>query len=247
MAHAILVPDHQFDISPVDELNFFLGETRVPMELCIRVRDHFHATREITKRRTYNELFERMSPGLRGEIVLQLSKRTLDAVPYFRAAGVAEPKFLIFVAQKLTHEAFAPRERMLYAAQLNVVAFGVAGRGGEMLSAGQYWGEVRCPRRLGGCDCRTGSLHALAVSDNFPSPISSPIIDSGHDRDESFAARHALCHRSHLYRAIYPCAREPGGDASSLSQSKGGSAPNRSNDSVASLDHAHCWIHKKER
>ena len=61
----------------MDELNFFLREERVPQPLCVRARDHLRATRQMAKRSSYAALLDLMSPGLTGEVVLQLSKRLL--------------------------------------------------------------------------------------------------------------------------------------------------------------------------
>ena len=84
-----------------------------------------------------------MSPGLRGEVVKQLSQRTLEAVWYMRELSHASPDFLVHVAQRLGHVAYAPREKIFYTVQLNIVAFGVGGRGGEMLSPGQVRGTIQ--------------------------------------------------------------------------------------------------------
>lgn len=125
----------------MDSLNNFIKDTQVPNGLSVRVRDYFRQAREMSKRRSYSDLYANMSPGLRGEIVRQLSRRTLEAVWYFRDLAEINPDFLVHLARLLEPSAIAMRETIFYVQQLAVITLGVAGRGGEMLCAGQYWGE----------------------------------------------------------------------------------------------------------
>ena len=138
---ATLDPHSKLFKQRMDALNNFIHDTGVPDELSIRVRDYFRQSSELAKRRSYSELYESMSPGLRGEIIRQLSRRTLEAVWYFRDVADREPLFMVHLARKLEPSAIAARETIYYSQQLSVVTLGVAGRGGEMLCAGQYWGE----------------------------------------------------------------------------------------------------------
>ena len=55
---------------------------------------------------SYADLLDRLSPTLRGEVVLQMSKKTLETVWYLRSC---EPAFLVELAVLMQREGAPPR------------------------------------------------------------------------------------------------------------------------------------------
>ena len=79
----------------MDELNYFMTDMNIDQTLRVRAREYYRQTRDLRKKLSYTDLIDRLSPTLRGEIVLQMSKKTLETVWYLRAC---EPYFLVELA-----------------------------------------------------------------------------------------------------------------------------------------------------
>lgn len=125
----------------MDHLNHFLSDMRVPMELKQRTREHFRFTRDLVRKQSYNDLYERFSPKLRGEVLSHISLRTLKSVPYFASC---ERGLLNALSQRLAHHGFAQGEIINHNDQgctLSIVTRGTAVRGGKPITLYQYWGE----------------------------------------------------------------------------------------------------------
>jgi hypothetical protein len=120
----------------MDSLNSFLSETHVPEELGIQARTYLRATRDLRKKLGHDELISRLSPGLRGEIMLFLSKATFSHVWYFASL---EADCLVQLAARLHRHGFPPRER-IESIRLNILKRGIAARGGELIYSGMCWG-----------------------------------------------------------------------------------------------------------
>lgn len=121
----------------MDSLNSFLAEARVPPEICFQARTYLRSTRELRKKLSYDELISTLSPGLRGEIMLYLSKSTFSHVWYLSSI---EGECLVQLAARLTRHGFPPRERMA-SVELNILMRGIAARGGDLLYSGMCWGS----------------------------------------------------------------------------------------------------------
>jgi len=104
--------------------------------------EYFRQTRDLRKKLSYADLIERLSPTLRGEVVLQMSKKTLETVWYLKAcATIAQGnEFLVELAMKMVREGYAPRER-IPSEKLCIVMRGVAAKAGNILTYGDHWGE----------------------------------------------------------------------------------------------------------
>jgi hypothetical protein len=127
--------------SRMDHLNHFLSDMRVPLELKQRTREHFRFTRDLVRKQSYNDLYERFSPRLRGEVLCHISLRTLQAVPYFVGC---ERGLLNSLSQRLSHHGYAQGEIVNHNDQgctLSIVTRGTAVRGGKPITLYQYWGE----------------------------------------------------------------------------------------------------------
>lgn len=127
--------------SRMDHLNHFLRDMRVPMALKQRTRDYFRFTRDLVRKQSYNDLYERFSPKLRGDVLCHISLRTLSAVPYFVGC---ERGLLNALASRLSHRGYAQGEPIDHNDQgqtLSIVTRGTAVRGGKPITLYQYWGE----------------------------------------------------------------------------------------------------------
>ena len=121
----------------MDRLNAFLAEAAVPQEIGVQARTYLRATQELRKKLSYDELISHLSPGLRGEIMLYLSKSTFSHVWYLASV---EGECLVQLAARLARHGFPPRERMA-STQLNILMRGIAARGGDLLYGGMCWGS----------------------------------------------------------------------------------------------------------
>ena len=125
----------------MDHLNHFLTDMRVPIELKTKTRDHFRFTRDLVRKQSYADLYERFSPRLRGEVLCHISLKTLQSVPYFQGC---ERELLNLLSQRLSHHGYAQGEIIYHNDQgqtLSIVTRGTAVRGGKPITLYQYWGE----------------------------------------------------------------------------------------------------------
>ena len=121
----------------MDELNYFMFDMNISQTMRVRAREYFRNTRDLRKKLSYVDLVHRLSPTLRGEVVLQMSKKTLETVWYLRSC---EPAFLVELAVLMQREGYAPREK-IPSLKLCIVMRGVAAKGGNILTVGDHWGE----------------------------------------------------------------------------------------------------------
>ena len=122
----------------MDDLNTFFSENSINETLCTRVREFMINSRERYKRRAQEALLERLSDGLRGEVLGVMESRIFASIGYLNGY---EKGFLPTLMSKLTHEGFAPRDKVNVTNALCIVKAGIAGRDGSMLNKGQTWGE----------------------------------------------------------------------------------------------------------
>ena len=121
----------------MDELNYFMTDMNIDQSLRVRAREYFRQTRDLRKKLSYGDLILRLSPTLKGEVVLQMSKKTLETVWYLRAC---ESSFLVELALVMVREGYAPREK-IPSEKLNIIMRGVAAKAGNILTYGDHWGE----------------------------------------------------------------------------------------------------------
>jgi len=128
----------------MDQLNYFLEDMSMPIDVRHRSREYLRNARELGKKLTYNELVDRLSPEIRQDIVLRMSKTTLQCVWYFSEFSDGP---LVELAMRLQREGYAPRERIKQD-KLTILMRGVAAKAGIILTfqGGQagshpFWGE----------------------------------------------------------------------------------------------------------
>ncbi len=121
----------------MDALNYFLSDMNMPVDLCIRAREYLRNTRDLAKRSSYNELIERLSPALRADVVLHMSRQLLETVWYL---ADLEKGALVEISLKIERGGYAPREKVP-ALKLNILMRGVAAKAGNILTYGAHWGD----------------------------------------------------------------------------------------------------------
>ena len=109
----------------------FLEDMSMPRTLRHRSREYLRNARELGKKVSYNELVDRLSPEVRKDLVLKMSKTTLQCVWYLNALADAA---LVELAMRLVREGYAPRER-LSPDKLTILMRGVAAKAGIMCAA----------------------------------------------------------------------------------------------------------------
>ena len=78
----------------MDQLNYFLEDMQMPIELRHRSREFLRNARDLGKKHSYNEVVERLSPEVKKDCVLTMSLKTLqvsDALSLCRLPGTSQP------------------------------------------------------------------------------------------------------------------------------------------------------------
>ena len=121
----------------MDNLNYFLEDMMMPFELRIQAREYLRNTKDLAKRRSYNELTELLSPELKQVVVKKMSAKMLQSVWYFTGL---EDACVVELALTVGRAGYAPREK-IPAGQLNILLRGVAAKSGNILTPITTWGE----------------------------------------------------------------------------------------------------------
>jgi len=116
----------------MDQLNYFLEDMQMPIELRHRSREFLRNARDLGKKHSYNEVVERLSPEVKKDCVLTMSLKTLQCVWYFNNNDL-EDGALVELSMRLERYGFAPRER-LSTDRLNILMRGVAARAGKIMT-----------------------------------------------------------------------------------------------------------------
>jgi len=128
----------------MDQLNYFLEDMNMEIELRHKAREYLRNAKDLGKKTAYNEVVEKLSPEVKSECVLHMSANTLKCVDYFK--GLNNKMALVELAMRLKRFGFASREK-LSTARLNILMRGVAARAGKiMTNQGDvenmpHWGE----------------------------------------------------------------------------------------------------------
>jgi potassium voltage-gated channel Eag-related subfamily H protein 7 len=160
----------------MDDLNVFMHNRHLPIEMQRRLREYFHQTKHLQMARSQSHLYGMMSPSLQGEVAWAANKKWLERIPFLKNCG---PDFKIELAMALDAKLFAPGEQAPRG-NLYVINRGLALYGARLLTAGKIWGddvilmnpELRSPfhaRAMNYLETYTISHEALfAVVSDFP-------------------------------------------------------------------------------
>jgi len=95
-------------------------------------------SRELQKKASYQELFDGLSPALKGDVNFCLSSTLLGSVWYLRSA---DREVQLALAERFEHAAIAVKEKVPSTGRLYIITKGVAARAGNILTMGMSWGE----------------------------------------------------------------------------------------------------------
>ena len=121
----------------MDDLNSFIRQRRLPRELQWRLREYFHKTRHLIHSAHSNQLLQKMSPSLQGEVLWIVNHVWLRRIRFLRGC---EPEFIARTLLSLRPLVFAPGD-VAFGNSLYVLHRGFAIYGGRVLGSGGVWGE----------------------------------------------------------------------------------------------------------
>ena len=121
----------------MDDLNVFMAQKHLPVEMRRRLREYFHQTKHLQMANSQRHLFHMMSPSLQGEVAWTANKEWLARIPFMTHCG---EDFKVEVAMALTPKVFAPGE-VAPKGYLYVINRGLALYGARVLTAGKIWGD----------------------------------------------------------------------------------------------------------
>jgi len=125
----------------MDDLNAIAAEFQLPHDLKKQLRAFFLHTRDRSKRHTWHELVERMSPSLKTEVCFQINRAWLRRVPYLCKV----PRiFISQIAVRMKSEHYSQEETFGHTFTLYIVNRGLCTRGAaqlQVLQPGAVWGE----------------------------------------------------------------------------------------------------------
>mmetsp|Transcript_27390 Transcript_27390/g.89649 ORF Transcript_27390/g.89649 Transcript_27390/m.89649 type:complete len:686 (+) Transcript_27390:150-2207(+) len=126
----------------LDNLNNFMKETNLPVDLRLRLRAYFRYRRRNTSVEDWHMLLNLMSPALRGEVAMQQCGTWIGNVPFFRGAP---QDFVTEIALTLGSETFPQSEEIIkqgeLATKMYIVERGVVGGKGRVFTSGKVFGE----------------------------------------------------------------------------------------------------------
>jgi len=148
----------------MDNLNAFMIDTKLPLDLRSKLRAYFRYRRRSAEANTYGGLLMLMSPELRGEVAISQCGSWLQQVPFFDGA----PKeFVTEIAQILQSETFPQGEEIIKEGEIGVKMYivqrGVVAGKGKVYCMGKVFGEDI----LGGEIASTYTVRALTYSDCY--------------------------------------------------------------------------------
>ena len=88
----------------MDDLNVFMTNKKLPVDMCRRLREYFHQTKHLQMSNAQNHLYRMMSPSLQGEVAWAANRRWLERIPFLTSCGA---DFKIELAMQLTARIFA--------------------------------------------------------------------------------------------------------------------------------------------
>jgi len=97
----------------IDDLNVYMEEQSFPNSLRIRLREYFHYTAKQSRSEHYRQLFDEMSPQMRGDVYRRVNAVWVSRIPFLYCASPFERQaFITALAMKLMHQVYPPRERI---------------------------------------------------------------------------------------------------------------------------------------
>ena len=181
----------------VEDLNRYIEDARIPAEHAQRLREYMQKTAHVSAARSRQVVLSRLSPSLRGELVLEANAPWLNNVPLFAQSATTSTgrDFLTALCSQLEASVYAPKE-WLPAGFLHVVDKGMLAFRGTLLTAGKACGldgltySHHLPHRQARAVtyANVSSMPALRVRE-----LASEIDEMTHKRIRSHAVMEAMC------------------------------------------------------
>jgi len=132
----------------MDELNFFMEDRKLPMEMRHRLRSFFLSNKSVRRREHQQWVLERMSPALKGEVFMEMNQRWMTQVGFLKdiMSQVEHHTcsrlrdFLVGVSQILITEVHAQAEIFGRPRSIYIVRRGIVARSSRVLRQGATWG-----------------------------------------------------------------------------------------------------------
>lgn len=123
----------------MDELNIFVKDQGMPLDLTVKLRSYFRNTLPLVRARRYEHLLLEMSTQLRGDASFNMAKRQLNAVPYLRD-GAVEGEFLSHLAVRFSLAVYSRLEH-IPCINLFIIDRGVVAKNGNLGLARACFGK----------------------------------------------------------------------------------------------------------
>uniref|UniRef100_A0A7S2K5J3 Ion transport domain-containing protein n=1 Tax=Zooxanthella nutricula TaxID=1333877 RepID=A0A7S2K5J3_9DINO len=147
---ANLNKDEQAFRSTMDELNVMMSDRVMPPEMRRRLRSFFLSNKLAQRRARHMRVVEAMSPGLKGQVVMELNRVWIRKVSFLEVilqeAEVSDKgsyfySFVVDVSVQLQARCFAQGEVFGSVQALCILSRGLVSKGGRLHSAGAVWGK----------------------------------------------------------------------------------------------------------
>jgi len=132
----------------MDELNFFMEDRKLNMEMRHRLRSFFLSNKSVRRREHQQWVLERMSPALKGEVFMEMNKLWMRRVGFLQDIMSQSEHhtcsrlrdFLVGIAQILLTEVHAQAEVFGRPRSAYILTRGIVARSSRVLRQGATWG-----------------------------------------------------------------------------------------------------------
>jgi len=144
--------DEQTFRSTMDELNLMMRDRSMQKDMQQRLRGFFLSNKTAQRRARHNRIIAAMSPGLQGEVIMQLNRmwitkvrllaKILEESENINTHGQGCPfyMFIVQVSQQMKVASHAQSEIFGQPHVMYIMNRGLAGRNGRIQQAGNVWG-----------------------------------------------------------------------------------------------------------
>jgi len=134
----------------MDELNFMMSDRVMPWELRRRLRSFFLSNKMAQRRARYQHIISSMSPGLQGEVVMEINRKWIQKVSVLNQlmAEINNPKlsetfsgFVVEVSLRMQSAVHAQGEYFGQPHLLYILIRGLATHNRRIRRSGAVWGD----------------------------------------------------------------------------------------------------------
>lgn len=145
---ANLDADEQVFRSTMDELNCMMTDRHMPRPIRRRLRSFFLSNKTVQRRQRHQDILSKISPGLQGEVVMELNRQWITKVPFLceiveeavQSTGDSQFYFMVDISQKMQCEVHAQSEIFGVPQVLYILVRGLVTRYDKRYRSGCVWG-----------------------------------------------------------------------------------------------------------